>query len=67
MKDVQEVLSRLRRSPFRSRIHLEGKERNYLRRKGMSEVLKHAIETRQKSFISTTLGLRVAELDLYTR
>ena len=49
MSDVQEVLSRLSHSPFRRRIRLQGKELNYLRRKGLLEVLKHAadfIETR---------------------
>jgi hypothetical protein len=44
MRDVQEVLSRLSQSPFRSRIHLREKELDYLRGKGMSEVLKHAAE-----------------------
>jgi hypothetical protein len=44
MRDGQEVLLRLGQSPFRSRIHLQGKELDYLRKKGMSEVLKHAAE-----------------------
>jgi hypothetical protein len=44
MRDVQEVLSRLSRSPFRSRIRLQKKELEYLRKKGMSEVLEHAAE-----------------------
>lgn len=44
MNNVQEVLSRLRGSAFRSRIHLKEKELVYLRRKGMDEVLKHAAE-----------------------
>lgn len=44
MSDVREVLSRLSHSPFRSQIHLREKELDYLRRKGMSEVLKHAAE-----------------------
>lgn len=48
MKDVHEVLSRLSRSPFRSRIHLRGKELHYLRSKGMDEVLKHAAEFIEK-------------------
>jgi predicted Fe-S protein YdhL (DUF1289 family) len=48
MKDVQEVLSDLSHSPFRSRIHLQEKELDYLRRKGMSEVLKHAAEFVEK-------------------
>ena len=48
MRDVQEVLSSLSRSPFRSRIHLHKKELDYLRKKGMSEVLKHAAEFIEK-------------------
>ena len=44
MSDVQEVLSRLSHSPFRSRIRLQGKELHYLRQKGLLEVLKHAAE-----------------------
>jgi hypothetical protein len=44
MREVQEVLSRLSQSPFRSRIHLGKKEFDYLQRKGMSEVLQHAAE-----------------------
>jgi hypothetical protein len=51
MSDVQEVLSRLSRSPFRSRIHLQKKEVDYLHVKGMGEVLKHAAE-----FISKRLA-----------
>jgi|SRR5687767_9478690 hypothetical protein len=48
MRDVQEVLSRLSHSPFRSRIHLREKERDYLHKKGMSEVLQHAAEFVEK-------------------
>jgi predicted Fe-S protein YdhL (DUF1289 family) len=48
MKDVQEVLSRLSGSPFRSRIHLGEKEAGYLRRKGMDEVLEHGVEFIEK-------------------
>lgn len=48
MSDVQEVLFRLNHSPFRSRIRLRGKELDYLRRKGLSEVLKHAAEFIEK-------------------
>jgi Domain of unknown function (DUF4186) len=48
MRDVQEVLASLSLSPFRSRIHLQQKEREYLQRKGMSEVLKHATEFIEK-------------------
>ena len=48
MKDVQEVLSDLGQSPFRSRIHLQEKEIDYLRRKGMAEVLRHASDFIEK-------------------
>ena len=48
MKEVQEVLSRLRQSSFRSRIRLGKKELDYLHRKGMSEVLQHAAEFVEK-------------------
>ena len=48
MKDVQEALSRLKQSPFRSAIHLGERELDYLHRKGMNEVLKHAADFIQK-------------------
>ena len=48
MRDVEGVLSRLRQSPFRGRIHLEQKELDYLQQKGMSEILKHAVEFIEK-------------------
>ena len=48
MRDVEEVLSRLSHSPFRSQIRLQGKELDYLRRKGMSQVLEHAAEFIEK-------------------
>jgi len=48
MRDVQIVLSRLSQSPFRNQIHLGAKELDYLRTKGMSEVLKHAAEFIEK-------------------
>lgn len=44
MNSVQEVLSRLGHSRFRSRIHLGKKEWDYLQKKGRSEVLKHAAD-----------------------
>jgi hypothetical protein len=49
MEDVQAALARRSQSPFRSRIRLQENELNYLRNKGLSEVLEHAarfIETR---------------------
>jgi len=48
MRDVQQVFANLSQSPFRSRIHLGEKELDYLRRKGMSEVLQHASEFIEK-------------------
>ncbi len=51
MKDVEEVLFRLRQSKFRSQIHLQQKELDYLHTKGMNEVLQHAA-----GFIEKRLG-----------
>jgi hypothetical protein len=48
MKDVEEVFARLGESDFRSRIHLEKKERDYLARKGMDVVLTHAADFIEK-------------------
>ncbi|OLE52548.1 MAG: DUF4186 domain-containing protein [Acidobacteria bacterium 13_1_20CM_3_53_8] len=48
MKDVQEVLARLRESEFRSRVHLRKKELDYLNSKGLGTVLKHAEEFIEK-------------------
>jgi len=48
MNDVQEVLTRLSHSPFRSEIHLGEKELDYLRKKGMSDVLQHAADFIEK-------------------
>ena len=44
MRDVQEALSKLKQSPFRSAIHLGERELDYLHQKGMSQVLKHAAD-----------------------
>lgn len=44
MKDLEEVFARLATSDFRSRIRLNEKERDYLRRKGMEVVLLHAAD-----------------------
>lgn len=49
--DVQDVLSRLRQSPYRSGIHLGKYERDYLRKKGMGEVLQHAAEFVEKRLV----------------
>jgi predicted Fe-S protein YdhL (DUF1289 family) len=54
MRDVQDILSRLARSPFRSGIHLQTKELDYLRRKGMSEILEQAAEFIEKRLASAS-------------
>lgn len=48
MIDVQDVLSKLSQSPFRSRIRLQEKDLDYLRTKGLEEVLQHAAEFIEK-------------------
>ena len=48
MRDVEDVFARLSGSDFRSRIHLHQKERDYLERKGMDVVLKHAADFIEK-------------------
>jgi hypothetical protein len=48
MKDVREVLAGLKKSEFRSRIHLHKKERDYLNSKGMETVLTHATDFIEK-------------------
>ena len=52
MNDVHKVFARLSRSPFRSQIHLQPKELDYLRKKGMDEVLKHAADFIEKRVAS---------------
>ncbi len=42
MKDIQGALARVSQSPFRNAIHLGERERDYLHKKGTSEILKHA-------------------------
>lgn len=41
MRDAEEALAALGRSPFRARIRLGAKELRYLREKGIDEVLSH--------------------------
>ena len=48
MREVEEVLSSLSQSPFRSQIQLQAKELDYLQRKGMCQVLEHAAEFIEK-------------------
>lgn len=42
MRDLDEVFAQLQRSEFRRRFRLKGREREYLRRRGLPEVLAHA-------------------------
>jgi hypothetical protein len=42
MKDLDQVFTALRRSPFRQRFRLGAKEREYLQAKGLPTVLAHA-------------------------
>jgi hypothetical protein len=51
MKDIDEVLARLSKSPFRRRFKLQQTDRAYLARKGLPAVLDHARE-----FIETRLA-----------
>jgi predicted Fe-S protein YdhL (DUF1289 family) len=48
MRDVQEILARLRTSEFRSGVRLHHKELSYLNSKGMGVVLKHAADFIEK-------------------
>ena len=42
MRNIDDVLERLRQSSFRQRFRLKGVEREYLDRKGLDVVLEHA-------------------------
>jgi hypothetical protein len=48
MPEIPEILARLRTSAFRSRFHLQRKERAYLQDKGLPLVLEHAADFIQK-------------------
>lgn len=48
MRDVEAVFAGLSKSDFRSRIHLQPKELDYLHRKGMAVVLAHAADFIEK-------------------
>jgi hypothetical protein len=48
MKELEEVFAGLRKSDFRSRIHLRDKERDYLSSKGLDVVLTHAADFIEK-------------------
>lgn len=44
MNDIDDILGRLSKSPFRRRFRLTASDRAYLARKGMPEVLAHAAD-----------------------
>ena len=44
MRSLQEVFAALHTSSFRSRVHLQQKELDYLQRKGMDVILEHAAD-----------------------
>jgi hypothetical protein len=52
MRDMDELFSALRRSKFRSRFRLAGKEAEYLRDKGLATILQHA-----RDFITKRLAV----------
>ena len=51
MQEIEEVLARLNESPFRRRMRLQSRERDYLNQKGLAVVLDHAAD-----FISKRLA-----------
>ncbi len=51
MRDIEEILARLRKSDFRRRVQLGRKELDYLGSKGMETVVEHAAD-----FISKRLA-----------
>lgn len=51
MNDIDELFEALRRSKFRSRFRLTGKEAEYLRDKGLDTILQHA-----RDFVSRRLA-----------
>jgi hypothetical protein len=51
MQEIEDVLARLNQSPFRRRMRLQPRERDYLNQKGLAVVLDHAAD-----FISKRLA-----------
>ena len=51
MRDPDKLFTRLKKSPFRSRFTLRGKELLYLRQKGMDTIMDHA-----RAFINERLA-----------
>jgi Domain of unknown function (DUF4186) len=44
MQDIEDLFSRLNQSPFRRRMRLQSRERQYLNQKGLAAVLDHAAD-----------------------
>lgn len=51
MQTIDQAFERLSKSPFRSRFHLDEKDRKYIEEKGLDEIRKHA-----ETFISERLA-----------
>ncbi|HVY55310.1 MAG TPA: DUF4186 domain-containing protein [Thermodesulfobacteriota bacterium] len=58
MRDIDSVLERLKRSQFRSRFTLRGRELVYLREKGIDKIMEHA-----RAFIDERLAPAVIPND----
>ena len=54
MRSLQEVFAALRTSSFRSRVHLQQKELDYLQRKGLDVILEHAADFVNKRLAAAT-------------
>lgn len=58
MQTIDQAFERLSKSPFRSRFHLDEKDRKYIEEKGLDEIRKHA-----GTFISERLASDFPEND----
>ena len=54
MRDLNELFQSLRKSAFRSRFHLKGRELEYLHEKGLGVVLVHARDFIEKRLAPST-------------
>lgn len=58
MQTIDQAFERLSKSPFRSRFHLDEKDRKYIEEKGLDEIRKHA-----ETFISERIASDFPEND----
>ena len=58
MQTIDQAFERLSKSPFRSRFHLDEKDRKYIEEKGLDEIRKHT-----ETFISERLASDFPEND----